>query len=136
MFTYLKSFLDDETTALVEEEKRLPPYDTFRYSSAVRKEPKPWTYSSPQPSSGLAPVLRLTAPPRPPDASARDAGPCSREALSARNDGIMEKSVIPSIGELIFIPFHSTCVCEEEVPLNDTVDNDARPDCFTKTEEL
>ena len=131
----MKSFRDDETAALVEEEKRLPPYETFRYSSKVMKEPKPWIYSSPQPLSGLDPVFRLTAPPRPPDVSARDAGPCSREALSVRNDGIMEKSAIPSIGELIFIPFHSTCVWEEEVPLNETVDNDARPDCFTKTEE-
>ena len=48
----------------------------------------------------------------------------------------MEKSVIPSIGELSFIPFQSTWVWEADVPRNDTVDWVARPYCFTKTEEL
>lgn len=41
--------------------------------------------------------------------------------------GIIEKSVIPSIGELRFMPFHVTCVCEAEVPRNEAVDNVARP---------
>lgn len=48
----------------------------------------------------------------------------------------MEKSVMPSMGELIFIPFQSTWVCEDEVPRNDTVESDDLPDCFTNTAEL
>ena len=53
-----------------------------------------------------------------------------------KNEGIIEKSVIPSIGEFIFMPFHSTCVCDAEVPLKDTVDMEALPYCLTKREEL
>ena len=53
-----------------------------------------------------------------------------------KNEGIIEKSVIPSIGDFIFMPFHSTCVCDAEVPLKDTVDMEALPYCLTKREEL
>ena len=47
-----------------------------------------------------------------------------------------EKSTCPSIGELISMPFQSTFVWEEDVPLNEIVERDARPDCLTKTDEL
>ncbi len=40
---------------------------------------------------------------------------------------MVEKSTIPSMGELIFIPFHVTCVWDGEVPLKDAVDRVARP---------
>ena len=38
-----------------------------------------------------------------------------------KNDGIIEKSTMPSVGELSFKPFHNTCVCDGEVPRNDAV---------------
>ena len=38
-----------------------------------------------------------------------------------------EKSTCPSIGELIFMPFHVTCVCEGAVPRNEAVASVARP---------
>ena len=40
------------------------------------------------------------------------------------------------IGELIFIPFQVTWVCEAEVPLKETVERDPLPYCFTKIELL
>ena len=45
-----------------------------------------------------------------------------------KNDGIIEKSTMPSVGELSFKPFHNTCVCDGEVPRNDAVARDPRPD--------
>ena len=51
-------------------------------------------------------------------------------------DGIIEKSVMPSIGELMRMPFHVTCVCEGDVPRNATVESVARPYCLTKIEVL
>ena len=48
----------------------------------------------------------------------------------------MEKSVMPSIGLLMRMPFQLTLVCEGEVPRNATVDRVARPAFFTNTEEL
>ena len=48
----------------------------------------------------------------------------------------MEKSVIPSIGLLIRIPFHVTWVWLGDVPRNATVESVARPKLFTKIEEL
>ena len=44
-----------------------------------------------------------------------------------KNDGIIEKSTMPSVGELSFKPFHNTCVCDGEVPRNDAVARDPRP---------
>ena len=44
-----------------------------------------------------------------------------------KNAGIIEKSTVPSIGELIRIPFHVTCVCEGDVPRNSAVASVARP---------
>lgn len=43
---------------------------------------------------------------------------------------------MPSIGELIRIPFHVTCVCEGDVPRNATVERVARPYCLTKIDVL
>lgn len=42
------------------------------------------------------------------------------------------KSVMPSIGELIRMPFHITCVCDAAVPRNATVESVARPYCLMK----
>ena len=53
-----------------------------------------------------------------------------------KNAGIIEKSTVPSIGELIRIPFHVTCVCDGDVPRNATVESVARPCCLTKIEVL
>ncbi len=50
--------------------------------------------------------------------------------------GIIEKSVVPSIGELMRMPFHVTCVCEADVPRNETVESVARPWFLTKIDEL
>ena len=41
--------------------------------------------------------------------------------------GMVEKSVMPSMGEFISMPFHVTAVCEGDVPRNATVDSVARP---------
>ena len=38
-----------------------------------------------------------------------------------------EKSTWPKSGELTFMPFHVTCVCEGEVPRNEAVASVARP---------
>ena len=43
---------------------------------------------------------------------------------------------MPSIGELMRIPFHVTCVCEGDVPRNATVERVARPYCLTKIDVL
>ena len=43
---------------------------------------------------------------------------------------------MPSIGLLMRMPFHVTCVCEGPVPRNDTVERVARPYCLTKIGEL
>ena len=43
---------------------------------------------------------------------------------------------MPSIGELMHIPFHVTCVCDGDVPRNATVESVARPYCLTKIEVL
>lgn len=51
-------------------------------------------------------------------------------------DGMVEKSVMPSIGVLIRMPFHVTCVWPGDVPRNVTVDSVARPWLLTNTEEL
>ena len=40
---------------------------------------------------------------------------------------------MPSIGLLMRMPFHVTCVCDGPVPRNDTVERVARPYCLTKT---
>ena len=40
---------------------------------------------------------------------------------------------MPSIGVLMRMPFHVTCVCDGPVPRNDTVERVARPYCLTKT---
>ena len=37
---------------------------------------------------------------------------------------------MPSIGLLMRMPFHVTCVCDGPVPRNDTVERVARPYCF------
>ena len=81
-------------------------------------------------------VESLTSPPSPPPVSFTDEVPCSSEASSMKYDGIIEKSVMPSIGLLMRMPFHVTCVCEGPVPRNDTVERVARPYCLTKIGEL
>ena len=43
---------------------------------------------------------------------------------------------MPSIGELMRMPFHTTCVCEGPVPRNATVESVARPYCLMKIDEL
>ena len=43
---------------------------------------------------------------------------------------------MPSIGLLMRMSFHVTCVCEGPVPRNDTVERVARPYCLTKSGEL
>ena len=50
--------------------------------------------------------------------------------------GIREKSAVPSMGELISIPFQRTLVCDGAVPRSDTVDMDERPCCLMNTAEL
>ena len=49
---------------------------------------------------------------------------------------LIEKSVMPNIGELSRMPFHVTWVCEGEVPRNEAVESVARPYCLMKIEEL
>ena len=43
---------------------------------------------------------------------------------------------MPSMGELIFMPFHVTWVCEAAVPRKETVARLPRPYCLTKMELL
>ena len=76
------------------------------------------------------------APPRPPPVTFTEEVPCSSDASSMKYDGIIEKSVMPSMGELIFMPFHVTCVCDGDVPRKDAVESVARPYCLMKTVEL
>ena len=68
-----------------------------------------------------------TAPPSAPPVTPIEEAPCSSVAASMKNAGIIEKSTVPSIGELIRIPFHVTCVCEGDVPRNSAVASVARP---------
>ncbi len=98
--------------------------------------PIPWMYCSPKPSAAAGAVDSFTSPPNPPPASFTDEVPCSSEASSMKYEGIIEKSVMPSIGLLMRMPFHVTCVCEGPVPRNDTVESVARPYCLTKIDEL
>ena len=84
---------------------------------------------NPLASAGL--VERTTEPPRPPPVALTDEVPCNNDVLSMKYDGIIEKSTMPSIGELIFMPFHVTCVCEGDVPRNATVERVARPYSLT-----
>ena len=98
--------------------------------------PIPWMYCSPNPRMSAGAVESLTSPPSPPPVSFTDEVPCSNEASSMKYDGIIEKSVMPSIGLLMRMPFHVTCVCEGPVPRNDTVERVARPYCLTKIGEL
>ena len=98
--------------------------------------PIPWMYCRPNPSAAAGAVESFTTPPSAPPASLTDDVPCSSEASSMKYDGIIEKSVMPSIGLLMRIPFHVTCVCEGPVPRNETVESVARPYCLTKSGEL
>lgn len=55
---------------------------------------------------------------------------------SIRQEGIIEKSVIPSIGFESAIPFHDTCVCDGALPRIDAVESDERPELFINMVEL
>ena len=70
-------------------------------------------------------VESLTSPPSPPPVTFTDEVPCSSEASSMKYDGIIEKSVMPSIGLLMRMPFHVTCVCEG--PCRGTTGREGRP---------
>ncbi len=96
----------------------------------------PCTYCNPSPSLMSDDVASFTRPPRPPPVSLTDDVPWSSDARSIKNDGIVEKSVMPSIGLLMRIPFHVTCVWLGDVPRNATVDRVARPWLLTKIDEL
>ena len=98
--------------------------------------PMPWTYCMPKPSACAGPVASFTTPPRAPPVSLTDEVPWSSAASSMKYEGIIEKSVMPSIGLLMRMPFHVTCVCEGPVPRNETVESVARPYCLTKSGEL
>ena len=76
----------------------------------------PWTYWALRPKSTLATVPRLTRPPRPPPVSLTLDVPWSSDARSMKYEGMVEKSVMPSMGLLMRMPFQVTWVWLGEVP--------------------
>ncbi len=125
---YGKSLRDDEYATRADARQGPRPQARRMNSSKVRQRPTPCTYWPEKPSFSTAePVESFTRPPMPPPTSPRLDEPWTRAALSTMNDGIIEKSVVPSMGEEMRMPFQVTCVCDEEVPLKFTVDRVARP---------
>lgn len=125
---------EDEYDSLVDVSQRVLVQEMRANSSNVRNEPMPWMYWAWRPGVVLSVVVaRSMSPPSAPPVSSTDDDPPSMRVWSMRNEGIVEKSVIPSIGELRCIPFQVTCVWDGDVPRNDTVESDARPAVLTKT---